>query len=496
MIPVFTRALNEQTSSSSDIKDLVDNSTTNSISGWIIEGYYEDLEAAIEKENKKFGYKAYSVSKTGKHEVYNHISFIEVKVTGKFPEVPKWTIIGTYDVENDLVFNKNNGEANIRRYSKNHCDICGKTISNRNIIYIFKADEDTEVHSRAKTIELKKGQVITAGGTCVKTCIGTNAFTKINRLISFNGLQSLLSEDPEKISTSGIKYDKACYQVKDIFNLAVAVIKKYGFTSMAQSAESGVDSTSIVLKKCLNNYDSQVESIVKEDSYKKYFDYASKLPNNDFGSNVKALIKNEICTKRAIGTIGAAVYIIDKMMEKEEAEKHAQKNKSSMDEIVYYGHTGEKITEDIPVELVKSTGFDTMYGYTTVHQLYDGKGHIFSLKSSAITCVDALKDLIADRDSTGHNERFTHSISKSDIGDKGVGAKFILRRFTVKGPYKTRDNKETTTIIRAKIIPDLKWLSKVSGKSIEEIVENWDKLSHFPSSEKDYKEWISYAKSH
>jgi len=275
----------------------------------------------------------------------------DVEIHGELPVIPGgWKLVGVIEHDSLGLVKTVPGEENPEfYYDRQVCDHCGVN------------------RFRNKTIIVKNndGEYKQVGTTCVESYLGINP----NTLLFF---MEIGSKDFEE--NGGVGRVPETYHLQDFTQVAIAIIKQYGWVSMSQVYNQGGYATADAVMDYYNyasksgaelrkNVEITPEVVKEATACLEWVGTVEK--TGDYFFNVKRIVEAGYVPSKGVG-IAASIYpcyLKATIAKKEEKESKHQ------------GEVGKKIK--VEVTFVGEFSFEGSYGVTYCKRFVDKDGNIF-----------------------------------------------------------------------------------------------------------------------
>lgn len=275
----------------------------------------------------------------------------DVEIHGELPVIPGgWKLIGVIEHDSLGIVKTVPGEEIPEfYYDRTVCDHCGVN------------------RFRNKTIIVKNedGEYKQVGTTCVESYLGINP----NTLLFF---MEIGQKDFDEFG--GVGRNPINYHLVDFTQVAIAIIKEYGWVSRGQVYNNGGYATADTIMDYYNPYSKSGEKIRKTititpeivqeaaDALKWVKEYEGK---GDYVFNVKRIVDAGYVPEKGVG-IAASIY---PFYLKNTIAKKTEKVSN------WQGEVGKKIKAE--VVFVGETSFEGYYGVNYVKRFVDATGNIY-----------------------------------------------------------------------------------------------------------------------
>lgn len=263
--------------------------------------------------------------------------------------------------------------------------------------------------SRNETFVLRgeKGSLVQIGRTCLHLFLGISA----ERALAGAGYVSETAEFGDEEYTGKSRF--LGYELGHFLANAAALIRTTGWRSRSAVRENGFDGGRATADSAWENIADSREKrkdrygnplwvdVTEEDGRlaERVVEWLVELGKrnglSDYLSNLAQIGVNGFVTTKSSGFAASAIVAYGK-----EQEEQVKRSSGGVGKSTYVGTVGSKVV-GLAVKLVKTSGFDTEYGYTFIHRFVGQHGDIFVWRTK--TELD-LGDYVVDATVKEHAE--------------------------------------------------------------------------------------------
>ena len=346
------------------------------------------------------------------NEVTSVRRFVEITVTGTAPKFNGWTLAAVIERVEDANLIRKSPDCKIElakyRDCLAVCDHC-KTDRNRNSTYVVAHDS---------------GELKQVGSSCIKDFLGhkdPHALAALAEIAYSLGELCEEAGDGDYSEGGGVRN---LLLVKTFLNHAQMAVRTFGFVSSKRAKEDMMSmSTAMTAMDTMfpprngrtRSSPTDEDRAQAEKAVQHVLDTLGSRPSeslNDFEHNILTVCK---CSAVDPKNAGLLAFVPEYYRRSIEERKVAAESK-------HFGEVGKR-ARDVKITYLKSTGFDSQYGYTFIHSFAADDGSKLIWKTGSNFELNSGESVVATFTVKSHDEYKGHKqthISRVKLSDKNT----------------------------------------------------------------------------
>jgi len=297
-----------------------------------------------------------TVKKLGKQ----NFEFSEVTITGEYPVINGWRIIGTIDHSMGKHLISTYDDFDVKRYRTmepvcEHCNQHKITVTS----YLVE--------------NVESGDIKAVGRSCLKNYLDADPKTMLTALTYINDMMDELGNMTEP------DFDKLIptFDVKEIMAIASFAIRNWGFVkSREEGATSEFIMEHLISTKLSREFPVEEKDYDMADATIKHF--LDDNSDTEFNFLIKELIDSEYVTIKYVAHLAGAVFGYTLSIAKKASRQSYTEG--------YVGEVKKRMEATLILESIKAV--ESFYGVTYIHNMIDSEGHKLTWFASGIDLTE------------------------------------------------------------------------------------------------------------